>query len=225
LSEIKCGFRISYDIKRPSKEVMEELAKYSTPNISDAMSRFGAMDYLIKPLNDKYKIVGPAITVKVRPGDNLMLHKAIDVAQSGDVLVVDTSGCYTNAVFGELMCMSAMAKELGGIVVDGAVRDSDELLELGFPVFTKAIIPTGCDKDGPGEINYLISCGSMPVNPGDIIIGDVNGIVVLPQNDVGELLLNVNKKLNYEARRKTDINDGIIISKDIDKILNAKGIL
>ena len=90
----KHGFRIKFEIERPAKESLAELSKYSTPNISDAMSRFGAMDYMIKPLNNEYNIVGPAVTVKVRPGDNLMLHKAVDVAQRGDILVVDTSGCY-----------------------------------------------------------------------------------------------------------------------------------
>ena len=221
----KHGFRIKFEIERPAKESLAELSKYSTPNISDAMSRFGAMDYMIKPLNNEYKIVGPAVTVKVRPGDNLMLHKAVDVAQRGDILVVDTSGCYTNAVFGELMCMSAMEKGLGGIVVDGAVRDAEILLELGFPVFTKAVVPAGCDKDGPGEINYPISCGGVPVNPGDIIIGDINGVVVLPKEDLAELLANVNIKLDYEAKRKAEIKEGIVMSKGIDKTLTEKGVL
>jgi RraA family protein len=219
------GFRIKYAIERPSKKTVEQLAIYSTPNISDAMSRFGAMDYLIKPINGRYKIAGPAVTVKLRPGDNLMLHKAIDVAQSGDILVVDTCGCYTNAVFGELMCMSAAEKKLGGIVVDGAVRDVAELLELGFPVFTKAVVPAGCDKDGPGEINYPISCGNVSVNPGDIIIGDVNGIVVLSQKDADNLSVNVGKKLEYEAKRKEAIKEGIVMSKKIDEILKEKGVI
>ncbi|MDI6707144.1 MAG: RraA family protein [Firmicutes bacterium] len=225
MSNGKHGFRIRYEIERPSKEALEQLSAYSTPNICDGMSRFGAMEHMIKPLSSKYKIVGPAITVKVRPGDNLMLHKAIDVAQSGDILVVDTSGCYTNAVLGELICMSALEKKLGGIVVDGAVRDVDELLELGFPVFAKAVIPTACDKDGPGEINYPISCGGIPVNPGDIIVGDVNGVAVVPQSDLAGLLPNIEKKLSYEARRKVEIKEGVIVSRDIDKILSEKGVL
>jgi 4-hydroxy-4-methyl-2-oxoglutarate aldolase len=221
----KPGFRIRFDIERPPQELLAKLSGMSTPNISDAMARTGAMDHRIKPLNKDYRIMGPAVTVKVKPGDNLMLHKAIDVSRRGDILVVDTSGCYTNAVFGELMCLAAIEKGLGGLVVDGAVRDIDILLELGFPVFTKAVVPAGCSKDGPGEINYPISCGGVAVNPGDIIIGDINGVVVVPQKDLESLLASVHVKLDYEARRREEIKQGKVISESIDKILREKGVL
>ena len=123
------------------------------------------------------------------------------------------------------MCLAAIEKGLGGLVVDGAVRDIDILLELGFPVFTKAVVPAGCSKDGPGEINYPISCGGVAVNPGDIIIGDINGVVVVPQKDLESLLASVHVKLDYEARRREEIKQGKVISESIDKILREKGVL
>lgn len=220
----KPGFSYSTDVIRPKKDSYEKLKDLSTPNLSDAMNRFGAMHYLIKPMSKYNKLIGSAITVKTRPGDNLMVHKAIDIAQPGDIIVVDTGDCCTNAVWGELMTLAAHKKGLAGLVVDGAVRDLKENSKIDFPIFAKYIVPSACDKEGPGEINVNINCGGVAVNPGDIIVGDENGVVVIPQNIIEDVAKNARKKLEYEAKRKEDIKSGVIVSSDIDKILRDKGI-
>jgi regulator of RNase E activity RraA len=222
----KPGFRIKLpDIPRVNPEILEELKKFSTANISDGMNRFGAMDPRIKPIRPGFKVVGPAVTVRLRPGDNLMAHKAIDLAQPGDVIVIDAQGCCTNAVWGELMSLAAIKKGLKAMVIDGAVRDSRENREIGFPLFAKAICPTACDKDGPGEINVPIACGGVAVLPGDIVIGDDDGVVVVPREDVLQVLEEVRKKLEYEEKRKLDIQAGVIVGAGIDRSLRDKGVI
>lgn len=221
----KLGFSFRTNIFRIDRDVYEKLSLYSTPNLSDAMNRFRTTDYRIKPINEHCKFIGPAITVRVRPGDNLMIHKAIDIAKAGDIIVIDTNNCSTNAVWGELMTRAALKKEIAGVVIEGAVRDVQENKELGLPVFSKYIVSSACDKDGPGEINEPISCAGVVVCPGDIIMGDQNGVVVIPPDLVEEVIANVKIKANYETKRIEDIQNGFFISADIDDILKRKNIL
>jgi len=221
----KIGFSIKTKINRPDKSLYELISGLSTPNISDAMNRFGAMDFNVKPISSKCKFIGPAITVRVRPGDNLMIHKAIDIAEAGDVIIISTGDCRTNAVWGELTTRAALKKGIAAVVVDGAVRDIKEIEELGLPVYAKYIIPAGCDKDGPGEINEIITCGGVSVSPGDIVVGDENGVVIIPQHLAEDVIQNSKKKLEYEAKRIGDIKAGVVISSDIDDILRKKGVI
>jgi regulator of RNase E activity RraA len=221
----KIGFSIKTEINRPRKDLYDWISGLSTPNISDAMNRFGAMDYNMKPINSNCRFIGPAITVRVRPGDNLMVHKAIDIAEPGDVIVIDTGSCSTNAIWGELVTRAALKKGIAAAVIEGAVRDIKEIEELGFPVFAKYIVPAGCDKDGPGEINEIICCGGVAVSPGDIVAGDENGVVVIPPHLVEDVIRNSKKKLEYEAKRIDDIEAGAVISSDIDDILRKKGVI
>ena len=220
----RLGFSIRTEIIRIDKEVYIKLSGFSTPNLSDAMNRFRTMDHMIKPISKCCNFVGQAITVRVRPGDNLMIHKAIDVAKAGDIIVIDTGSCSTNAVWGELMTRSALKKGISGVVIDGAARDIKESENLGIPIFSKYIVPSACDKDGPGEINEPISCGGVPVIPGDILVGDENGVVVIPPHLINEVVKNAKIKKAYETNKIKNIEKGIIISNDIDSIFVNQGI-
>lgn len=221
----KIGFGIGADIKRPSEELLEKLKRYGTPALSDGLNKFNTMDPLMKPVASGIRIAGPALTVRLRPGDNLMLHKAIGLAQEGDIIVVDTCGCKNYCVLGDLMASAAFKKKIGGIVVDGAIRDIIELKEKQFPIFAKYVVPSVGDKDGPGEINLPISCAGVPVLPGDLIVGDDNGVVVVPSHLVAEICEGTEKKLAYEAKRALEIEAGIVVKPDVDEKLKKLGII
>lgn len=222
----KIGFRIGKDFTRPENlEPFAELKSYGTPAVSDAMNRFNTMDAQIKPFVDDLLIGGPALTVRMRAGDNLMLHKAIALAQPGDVIVVDTTGTTNYSVLGDLMSASAMKMGIAGIIVDGAVRDVGDLKKHRYPIFAKAVIPAVGDKAGPGEINYPISCGGVPVLPGDYIIADNNGVVVVKPEELEEVLEGARKKMAYEKIRRQEIEEGNIAKADIDEILRNAGVI
>lgn len=220
------GFRIKENIHRPSQEVIQALSEFETPTISDGLNRFNTMDSGIKPvLREEIRVAGPAVTLRLRPGDNLMLHKVLGVVKAGDVLVIDTCGCQNYAVLGELIATAAFQAGLNGIIVDGAVRDIRELRKKRFPIFARHVVPSVGDKDGPGEINYPISCGGVPVHPGDIIVGDDNGVVVVPQEDAPEIIAGAKKKLAYEKQRMEAILAGTIVKPEIDELLRKKGVI
>jgi regulator of RNase E activity RraA len=168
---------------------------------------------------------GLAVTVNARPADNLMVHKALQVASAGDVVVVNTCGNTTSAVFGELMCNTAVAAKLGGIVVDGAIRDVEGLAALGFPAFSRTVCAGGCDKDGPGEINVPISCGGAVVMPGDIVVGDREGVVVVPRAHAEEVLSLVNALVQRETKRVAEIKAGGLFRAEIDESLRRQGVI
>ncbi|QVQ52647.1 RraA family protein [Spiractinospora alimapuensis] len=156
-------------------------AQTPTPNVVDVMARFGTLRGLHR-ISGRY-LAGIAITVRTRPSDNLMVHRALDLAEPGDVLVVDACGGSAHAIIGGLMARYASHRGIAGIVVDGAVRDVEDLNALGLPVFARGLNPNGPYKDGPGEINTPIGCGGEAVLPGDLILGDADGVVVVPQGD------------------------------------------
>ena len=170
-------------------------------------------------------LCGVAVTVNARPGDNLMIHKALEVARPGDVVVVSTNGNTTSAVFGELMGHTAVGAKLGGIVVDGAIRDVGGLEALGFPAFSRTVTPGGCDKDGPGEINVPIACGNTAVMPGDIVVGDQDGVVVVPREDAADVLERVRALEEREKTRIAAIKAGELFKAEIDESLRVKGVL
>ena len=222
----KVGFRINTEMQRPDQEILDAIGALETPAISDGMCNFNAVDPKIRPIDPALKVVGPAVTLRVRPGDNLMLHKALGVARPGDVLVIDTCGCDRYAMLGELIATAAFeAAKLGGIVVDGGVRDVTEMRAKRFPVFAKFFSPCVGDKDGPGEINYPVCLGGVAVHPGDIIVGDVNGVVVVPRADAAAVIENAKKKLAYEEKRRQSISAGVIVKPEIDETLKKKGVI
>jgi regulator of RNase E activity RraA len=196
----------------------------ATSNLADAMGRFNFMDPGIQSRTG-LPLFGLAVTVNCRPGDNLMIHKALQVAQAGDIVVVSTNGNTTSAVFGELMCHTAVAQRLGGIIVDGAIRDVEPMRRLGFAAFSRVVSPGGCDKDGPGEINVPISCGSTVVHPGDVVVGDADGVVVVPRGDVDAVLSEVVALLARERKRVAEIKSGTPFKAEIDDTLRKKGVI
>lgn len=183
------GFQIKKRIERVNPTVVEKFKGLATPNIADVMGRFRAMHFSIKSVNKPgIHFVGSAFTVRTHPSDNLMVHKALDLAKPGDVIVVDACGDMGNAILGELMCHYAKVRGIRGYVVDGPVRDLRSIAEMDYPVFARGGTPRGPYKEGPGEINTTISCGNTAVNPGDIIVGDDDGVVVVPKENAAEIL-------------------------------------
>jgi regulator of RNase E activity RraA len=154
-----------------------------------------------------------------------MIHKALQVAQPGDVVVVNTCGNTTSAVFGEMMCTTAAAAKLGGIVVDGAIRDVDGITKLGFPAYSRTVCAGGCDKDGPGEINVPIACGGTVVMPGDIVVGDDDGVVVVPRQHAAEVVTLVHELIEREHKRIAEITAGTLFRADVDELLRKKGVI
>lgn len=168
------GFRIKKKIVRPKSELVRKLTDFEIPDISDVMNSLYTINPQIKNLINNKKIIGTACTVKVFPGDNLMVHKALDIVQLGDIIVVDGNSCMSSAVIGDLMANKAKHRGVSAFVIDGLIRDISGIQELDMPVYAKGVTSICPLKQGPGEINFPISCGGVVVNAGDIICGDRN---------------------------------------------------
>jgi len=195
----KIGLRIYKDFKRPPKELVEKFAGLPTSNLSDCLQRMNCMRHEIEPFND-LPLLGVAFTVRVAAGDNLVLQAALDLAKPGDIIVVDGEGCKDRALMGEMMMTYAAKRGVAGFIIDGAVRDRDGLAKGPIPFYASAVTPTGPYKNGPGEINVPISCGGQVVFPGDILIGDADGILVVRPDYAEELAeLGAKKKAGEEA--------------------------
>ena len=220
----KLGFRVLPSPPRIRDDVVARFRGLASSNLADAMGRFNFMDPAIRQRSG-LPLCGLAVTVNTRPADNLMVHKALQVAQPGDIVVVATSGSTGSSVFGELMCHTAVAARLGGIIVDGAIRDIDGITRLGLPAYSRSVSPGGCDKDGPGEINVPISCGGAVVMPGDIIVGDGDGVAVVPRDHAEEVLDLVAELVDREEKRIAEINAGIVFRPDVDELLRKRGVI
>lgn len=218
------GFRINKTIRRPPRDLIEGFAGLPVANIADMMGRMFCIDARIRPVNGA-PLLGPAFTVKTRPGDNLLLHKAIDLAAPGDIVVVDAQADLTNSLIGELMIRWSMRRGIGGFIIDGAVRDIAYLKTLNLPVYAAGITPAGPYKDGPGEINAAISCGGVTVHPGDILVGDEDGVVAIPPTDALDVLQKARAKLADEKKVIEEIERGAWDRTWVDKALAAKGCL
>ncbi|MCU0559223.1 MAG: hypothetical protein MUD16_03425 [Desulfobacterales bacterium] len=226
----KPGFRYRVDFERPATHLMDpyrDLMRKTgclTGNVGDCIGRAAAMDARIKNLAEGMKIVGPALTVRVPPTDNLMIHKALTLIQPGDVLVIEGGGNHSWALLGFLMVSTAQKLGVAGIVADGCVRDAQEIRKSGFPVFSAGLSPNGPFKEGPGEINFPICCGGQVVRPGDIIIADDDGVVVLKQELAPSVIEDVEKIIQREDKRLQEIAAGMVIRPGIDEMLAQKGI-
>ena len=224
MANAKLGFRILPPPPRIAASLIEQFRGLASPNIADSMGRFNFMDAGIVSRSG-VPACGLALTVNCRPADNLMVHKALQLAERGDIVVVATGGNTVSAVFGGLMCEAASAKGIGGIVVDGALRDVEDLTRLKFPAFSRALCPGGCDKDGPGEINVPISCGHTVVCPGDLIVGDRDGVVVVPRDHAADVLVLVKELIARERARVQEIQSGGLFRSDVDDTLRKKGVI
>jgi RraA family protein len=217
------GFRILPIPKRPDRKLVAELAKMVTPHLSDSMERLYAGGAQLRPMHNGAKLCGPAFTVRTSPGDNLLVHKAIDTAEPGDVIVVDAGGVNDNAIIGELMSARAEQRGVGGMVIWGAIRDSAELRQGSFPVYASGVTHRGPYKNGPGEINVPIIMGGIPVNPGDIMVGDADGLVAVPQEHAEAILASAKAILAKEEGSMKQIRAGTVDRSWVDKALKEKG--
>jgi 4-hydroxy-4-methyl-2-oxoglutarate aldolase len=213
------------DFTRISPDVVAQASKYQAAILADVAGRRGTLDR-VAPLAPAMKLAGPAFTVEVRPGDNLMIHAAMSMAKPGDVLVIDGKGDTSCALMGALMINACKVLQLGGLVIDGAVRDTDELRELGFPVFAVGANPNGPTKFIPGRINWPISAGGVAVSPGDLVVGDADGVVVVEREKAASLLPLAAKKVADEAKRMDDIRAKRALKPGwLDASLRAAGVL
>jgi RraA family protein len=214
------GFRVKVDFTRPEPDVLRGLAQFATPDISDLLNRLYAVDPAIHCLTgEHHRLCGPACTVKVFPGDNLMVHKALDVARPGDIIVVDAGGSTMNAVLGDLVSTKAKHRQIAGFIVDGLVRDLPGILALDFPVFARGTTPIGPLHRGPGEINFPICCGGIVTHPGDVLIADGAGIVVVPREIAPELLGRLRSHQADNAAYLEAVRRGAFSNQWVDNIL------
>ena len=215
------GFRVKTSFARLSPELMRGFASFPTPDISDQLNRLYAVNPGIRCLtSDTHRVCGPACTVKVFPGDNLMVHKALDVIEPGDVIIVDAGASSMNAVLGDLISTKARHRGAAGFVIDGLVRDLQTIQELGdFPVFARGTTPIGPLHRGPGEINFPICCGGVVVNPGDLVVGDAMGVVIVPQAIAEELLVRLREHEAANASYFESVKNGNFSNAWVDNIL------
>jgi regulator of RNase E activity RraA len=202
------GLQILKRPERIAQRFVDAFASIPVANVSDCMGRLTAGGPRLRPMHDGSPMAGAALTVKTRPGDNLMIHKAIDMAQPGDVIVVDAGGDLTNALIGELMVSYAVTRRIAGFVMNGAIRDSDFIAKGGFPVYAAGVTHRGPYKDGPGEINVPIAVDGMVIHPGDLILGDADGFLCVPMADAEEVLAASQKKVEAERVTMANIASG-----------------
>ncbi|MGI6169199.1 MAG: 4-carboxy-4-hydroxy-2-oxoadipate aldolase/oxaloacetate decarboxylase [Christensenellales bacterium] len=208
-----------------SDDCLKKIAKHSAATIHEAIGRIGAMKPEIKPLDRSMKCVGRALTVQTHAGDNIMLIKAISMAQPGDVLVINSSRTIYSGPFGEVLATECITRGIFGMVFDGSVRDSAEIIEMGFPVFSTGISILGTSKATLGTINHPISCGGVVVNPGDVILADCDGVVVIPYDMADEAAEKADARVAKEEKMKTLLKNGAsqLELGGYQKILDALG--
>ncbi len=194
-------------------------------NVSDCMSRLFGGGAGLRPMHSGRPMSGPALTVRTRPGDNLMIHKALQMAAPGDIIVVDAGADLSNAVIGDLLVGVAVQRGLGGLVINGAIRDARAVREGDFPIFAAGVTHRGSYKDGPGEINVPIAIDGMVIEPGDLIIGDDDGVLCVPFDHVQSVLCAARKKADAEAVTAKAIAAGQLDTAWIDAKLHQLGCL
>ena len=214
------------DIERVSAEVARKAAAFPSSILADVAGRRGALSGRIAPLAPSMRFSGPAITVEVRPGDNLMIHAAMAIAKPGDVILVDGRGDLTSALMGEIMSQQCVALGIAGVVIDGAVRDCEAIRELGFPMYAAGLNPNGPTKFVPGRLNHPISIGGVTVNPGDLVVGDADGVTVIERDKAEAMLPLAAEKVATETRRIADIKSRKALRPAwLDGALRAAGVI
>lgn len=217
------GLQILKRRRQVSAKLVEAFNGLPVANISDCMTRMTAAGPRLRPMHKGGYLAGPALTVKCRPGDNLMIHKALTLAQPGDVIVVDAGGDLTNSLFGEIMVATAVKIGVAGVVLNGAVRDSEEIGQGEFPLYAAGVTHRGPYKDGPGEVNVPIAIDGMVILPGDLILGDADGLLCVPFDQVEEVLAATRKKMDLEKQMLADIEAGKLDTAWIDATLRRIG--
>ncbi|QIE46847.1 RraA family protein [Pseudohalocynthiibacter aestuariivivens] len=217
------GFHVHAHPGRVTPALVEAFRALPVANVSDVMSRLPGGGPLLQQRHGGGVLSGPAVTVKTRPGDNLMIHKALDIAEPGDVIVVDADGDTTNAVVGELMVAHARYRRIAGMVIYGAIRDAAAIRAGDFPIFSTGISHRGPYKDGPGTVNAQIALSGMIIAPGDLILGDEDGIVAVPKSDAQAIHDAAIKKAAAEDKQMQQTLIGAMDRSWVDKTLRDKG--
>lgn len=190
---------------RPRSEVLSRLLDMPAANVADAMERLSVVDGRVHAMWQGMRVVGPALTVLVRPGDNLLIHRAVGVAKPGDVIVVSGGADESRALIGEVLSTRASQRGVGGFVIDGAVRDIDELKRIGLPVFARGLSPAGPFKFGPGHIGRAVAVGGTSVSPGDIVVGDSDGVVIIPLSTAEVVVRDAEAIVEAESRHRASV--------------------
>lgn len=219
------GFRVYLKAKRPDVTLVEKFGHYPSAVIGDAIGRFGIMDSSIKSMNQLgVKMVGTALTVRTTPTDNLLVHKALELAQPGDVIIISTGGgCKSHSIIGGNIVAKAEKLGVCGFVLDAPIRDVHSIWESNVAVYATGSTPAGPFKNGPGEINTGITCGGVLIKPGDIIVGDDDGVVVVDRDDAEIILEKTKKWAQREVEVSKAIETGDLIRKEIHQTLVNKG--
>lgn len=214
------------DFPRVSADVVRQASQHAASILADVAGRRGALDGRIAPLTRRTRLAGPAFTVEVRPGDNLMIHAAMQLARPGDVLVIDGKGDTTCALMGTIMMNACIKLGIAGVVIDAAVRDSEEIIELGFPVYAVGTNPNGPTKFVPGRLNHAVSVGGVTVYPGDLVIGDGDGVTILERAKAPFMLDLAARKTADEQARIAALRQGKDLRPAwVAKALQAAGAL
>jgi len=219
------GFRILRRARKVDPEVVARFREIPVANVSDSMHRMSAGGARLRPMHKGGRMAGPAFTVKTRPGDNLMIHKALDLAEPGDVIVVDAGGDLTNALIGEMMVAHAQKRALAGMVLNGSIRDYDSIHAGHWPVFAAGVTHRGPYKDGPGEINVSIAIDGMVIEPGDLVIGDGDGLLCVPFGQVEDVYKAAKAKNDAENKQITAIREGKSDRAWVDATLKKLGVI
>ncbi len=214
------------EIERVDATTVREAAQFPSSILADVAGRRGALNGRIAPLAPSMRFAGPAVTVEVRPGDNLMIHAALALVQPGDVIVVDGKGDLNAALMGEIMCQQAAALGVAGVVIDGAVRDSEALRAMGFPMFAAGLNPNGPTKAVSGRLNHPVTVGGVTVHPGDLVVGDADGVTVVERAKAASLLPLAAEKVAAETKRIDDIKSRKALRPGwLDGALRAAGVI
>ena len=217
------GFRIRQNWERISPYLVAAFKQLPVANVSDCMARIVAGGPTLRPMHRDGVLAGPALTVRTRPGDNLMIHKAIDMAAPGDVIVVDAGGDLTNALIGEIMLAQAVKRGIAGFVLNGAVRDRDAFPVVNLPVYAAGVTHRGPYKDGPGEIGFAIGFAGLVIEPGDLVLGDSDGVLSVPRAEAATILKATQAKQAAEQVQMAEIEAGTLDRSWVDAALKAKG--
>jgi 4-hydroxy-4-methyl-2-oxoglutarate aldolase len=189
-------------------DYIKQLRQFSTATIHEALGKIGNLPSAIKPIHSKMKVCGPAYTVKTMPRDNILLHRAYAYAKPGDVIIVNCSGFYEAGYWGDLMSLGAKTKGINGLVIDGCVRDADDIEAMDFNVFSRGLCIVGTSNHGDGFLNEPIVIGDVLINPGDIIIGDRDGVVAVPQNRIAEVIEKATTREAKEENVRKQLREG-----------------
>lgn len=219
------GFQIAKRTRKVDATTVANFRDLPVANISDSMSRMTAGGARLRPMHAGGVLAGPAFTVKTRPGDNLMIHKALDMADPGDVIVVDGGGDLTNALIGEMMVAHAEKRGIAGLVLNGSIRDYDSIHAGSYPVFAAGVTHRGPYKDGPGEINVSIAIDGMVIEPGDLIIGDGDGLLCVPFAQAEEVYRAAKAKHEAENKQIAAIREGRSDRSWVDATLKKLGVI